>query len=222
MVENGRRPRSPHARPQVRNLELLRPTAALVAQGLTYREMAEELGIAPGAVKSRVVGLLIHLGARDRAHAVARAYATGLLAMPPTARTAPEGTQPVRPVLSPTATTVREYPLPEMLTRVPMPAGAQILHVGAQGSQIVLWAAVCPEGAPVVRTFAVVGTGRELPDHCYRTHVGTVVMRDGEVVWHVFELNAPSTDEPGRRVSNDISGNVTGSAIQIGTIGGAQ
>jgi DNA-binding NarL/FixJ family response regulator len=51
----------------------------LVADGMTNAEIAERLVISEATVKTHVAHVLVKVGARDRAHAVARAYRDGLL-----------------------------------------------------------------------------------------------------------------------------------------------
>ena len=58
-----------------RELEVL----ALLAEGLSNREIAERLFIAPGTAKNHVSSILAKLGARDRTQAVLRAQEIGLL-----------------------------------------------------------------------------------------------------------------------------------------------
>jgi len=53
-----------------------------VAEGLTARAIAGQLGTTRNTVENQLRVLRIKLGARDRAHAVAIAYQHGLLAMP--------------------------------------------------------------------------------------------------------------------------------------------
>jgi len=54
-----------------------REVVALVAMGATSREIAEELHIAHDTVRTHVRNAMTHLGARSRAHLVAKALAGG-------------------------------------------------------------------------------------------------------------------------------------------------
>jgi hypothetical protein len=84
--------------------------------------------------------------------------------------------------------TVWKFPLRiEALQGVPMPEGAEILHVAEQTGLLCMWALVDPDAQYAVRTFAITGTGHLAPDKA--THVASAVMADS-FVWHVFEVPA--------------------------------
>jgi len=71
-----RRREQPLAEPlSVRELEVL----ALMAEGLSNREIGERLFIAEGTVKNHVSNVLAKLGVRDRTQAILRAQELGLL-----------------------------------------------------------------------------------------------------------------------------------------------
>lgn len=74
-----------------------------------------------------------------------------------------------------------------------LPKGAVVLSVGCQGESLNLWAQVDPtETEHEDRIFEVRGTGHELPvvapSEMRREFIGTTMMLDGALVWHVFEL----------------------------------
>ena len=72
-------------------------------------------------------------------------------------------------------------------TGLHMPAGAKVLTVQMQGGQPQLWARVDPKQPKEWRTFAVYGTGHQIPDDRRLEYVATFQMDDGALVWHVFE-----------------------------------
>ena len=81
-----------------------------------------------------------------------------------------------------------KYPLAKTVyNEVKMPVGAKLLHVGMQGSQITLWAAVDPEAKLCYREFMMQGTCQEENPVIHdAVHLGTVF--DGGYVWHIFEV----------------------------------
>jgi hypothetical protein len=94
-------------------------------------------------------------------------------------------------------TKIFKYSLTGPTTILSMPSGAQVLSVGVQGADIVLWAQVDPE--PVTRydrKFNAINTGDEVPSGTpdrpeYAEYIGTVSVPafvNGVVVWHIFEM----------------------------------
>jgi len=85
---------------------------------------------------------------------------------------------------------VYKYPIPVTdMIDLSLPAGAQPLHVAAQGEMVCLWALVDPEAEPVARRFIVRGTGHPIEnDDADLSHVGTFLLQDGALVFHLFEV----------------------------------
>ncbi len=70
-----------------------------------------------------------------------------------------------------------------------MPEGAWILSVQMQCNNICLWVAVNTEVQKKKRVIYIVGTGHNV-GHLHRSlhrFIGTVQMRGGALVWHIFE-----------------------------------
>lgn len=84
------------------------------------------------------------------------------------------------------AETVWKFPIPHApLIEHQIPIGAEILYVGSQGAEGQMWVRVDPDNAMVQRTFALVGTGHDLPDHT-KAYVGS--FQTPPYVWHLFEI----------------------------------
>ena len=81
-------------------------------------------------------------------------------------------------------------------TELQMPVDAQVLTVQMQGGAPQLWAKVDPAAPKVTRTFAVYGTGHQMPDDPRVQYVATFQMHDGALVWHVFEMPRAARIEP--------------------------
>lgn len=73
---------------------------------------------------------------------------------------------------------------------VKMPEGAKILCVKVQHEIICVWAEVDTEVTQMKnRCIEIVGTGHEMDTSpsFERWYIGTVFMRDGYYVWHIYE-----------------------------------
>lgn len=91
------------------------------------------------------------------------------------------------------ACAVWKYPVPitDELT-LNLPAGARILSLQAQRGQVVLWALVNPDKRETPRRFRLTGTGHPMEIEPARlTHLGTVQLQVGYLIYHLFEVDAP-------------------------------
>jgi hypothetical protein len=83
--------------------------------------------------------------------------------------------------------TIHKFPL-DVIDDQPfeMPIGAKVLCVQVQNGLPCIWAEVNTEVPKENRWFSVYGTGAELAafDH---TYIGTFQLRDGQLVFHVYE-----------------------------------
>lgn len=73
---------------------------------------------------------------------------------------------------------------------VPMPSGAKVLSVAMQAGRAYFWAMVDPTLPLTNRQFALVGTGQPGVDEVaeWGTFVGTVLLYEGTLVFHLFEM----------------------------------
>jgi len=71
---------------------------------------------------------------------------------------------------------------------VMMPHDAKYLHVGSQGGCMYIWAEIDTESRTLEHTFEVFGTGHEMyvDMGVEREHVGSLIMNDGALVFHVY------------------------------------
>lgn len=91
-------------------------------------------------------------------------------------------------------TTVWKFELnPDVqLCELMMPAGARILHFGAQEKftrglhHLSIWAEVDTEAEKIYRTFLIIGTGHPRHDLENMNYIGTAM--DGMYVWHLYEV----------------------------------
>ena len=75
------------------------------------------------------------------------------------------------------------------LTSIEMPAGSRVLTVVNQNENVCLYALVDPEATNVRKVFRVAGTDHPIEAFVsYKNYVGTVLLKSGSLVFHVFEL----------------------------------
>jgi hypothetical protein len=95
--------------------------------------------------------------------------------------------------------TVHKFLLPEIkdITVFSMPLGAKVLTVQEQHGKLAIWALVdLKEKVTEDRVFMIAGTGHFIRELGKLDYVGTVVTMGGDLVWHVFELDKPSRNQP--------------------------
>jgi hypothetical protein len=84
---------------------------------------------------------------------------------------------------------IYKYEISERRTRLYLPKGHVIRHVATQRDQICIWAEVNTNEKEEVCVFiSVYGTGQAIPDRG-ETYLGTVLIDNGEFVWHVYQEN---------------------------------
>lgn len=71
-----------------------------------------------------------------------------------------------------------------------MPRGAEVLSVGMQNDEIMLWASVNAEAPRETRIFSIEGTGWCRREDIRSKFIGTVMTADHRFVWHVFEVTS--------------------------------
>jgi hypothetical protein len=81
------------------------------------------------------------------------------------------------------------FPGPDAFT-IEMPAGAEVMAVHMQHGQPQMWALVDPSRPAEARRFRIAGTGHPINEQIEQ-YVGTFLMYEGELVFHVFEVVAP-------------------------------
>lgn len=69
-----------------------------------------------------------------------------------------------------------------------IPVGSTVLSVAVQGRDVNLWAEVDTSKPTVARRFRVAGTGHAIPADESRRFIGTFLLQDGLLVFHLFEI----------------------------------
>jgi hypothetical protein len=67
-----------------------------------------------------------------------------------------------------------------------IPEGGHVLSAQIQDDKIMIWVLVNPTNPLVSRYFEYYGTGEEIYTNTMQ-FIGTVLMKGGSLVWHVFE-----------------------------------
>ena len=85
--------------------------------------------------------------------------------------------------------TIYKYELePAAVQIIYLPAFAQVLSVHNQNEKMVVWALVdsSPDVVKEPVQFRIIGTGNDASGADGCTFLGTVLMNDGQYVWHTF------------------------------------
>jgi hypothetical protein len=85
---------------------------------------------------------------------------------------------------------VFKYEVPiEDRFKLMLPKHAKILSFQAQHERPQIWALVDPEEEAMEREFRLAGTGHPIDERDVNLYyIGTCQMRDGGLVWHLFEI----------------------------------
>lgn len=70
---------------------------------------------------------------------------------------------------------------------ISMPKGSKILHLDLQYGRPFIWALVDPDAEEETRNFRVAGTGHEIGDTYCQRYIGSFMLMNGALVFHVFE-----------------------------------
>jgi len=79
-----------------------------------------------------------------------------------------------------------KYSLSVGMNTVRMNEGTTVLHVDNQREDVALWAVSNPFNPPVSRKFYVTGTDGVVDENM--NYIGTVLLANASLVWHVFEV----------------------------------
>lgn len=68
-----------------------------------------------------------------------------------------------------------------------LPRSAQVLSVHMQSGSAFMWVLLDPDYPKTMRTFHVVGTGQRVVELDMFIFIGTFLMENDSLVWHLFE-----------------------------------
>ena len=83
---------------------------------------------------------------------------------------------------------VWKYTLDPGEQTIAMPVGAKVLSCHVHHGKPCLWALVYPDAPLILRRFLVKGTGHDIDQDLKLHFSGTILMRGGSLVYHVFEV----------------------------------
>ena len=93
---------------------------------------------------------------------------------------------------------------PNRIQSVPLPTGAQILTVQTKGDNApLLWALVDPEMPTQDRYLGIYTTNTAVPDDPGQ-YVGSFLLYEGSLEFHLFEMTAPPEKEPSSEISSPL------------------
>ena len=88
-------------------------------------------------------------------------------------------------------------------TTCPMTVDRKWLHVEEQHRMVTCWAMIETDAAPESVNLLIAATGQALGDEFGR-YVGTCLVSDGNLVWHVFEQSRSDEQIEQRRVDHEL------------------
>jgi len=110
--------------------------------------------------------------------------------------------------------TVWKFPIPvNDVVTIRMPRGAKVLHVGDQFGTPTMWALVDPLQPNENREFRFAGTGHPIEGHHIGAFVGTFFMREGGLVFHIFETQSSQIENGSPAEEKEVTPFVNGVPI---------
>jgi hypothetical protein len=86
--------------------------------------------------------------------------------------------------------TVYKYSIPVIdKFELDLPAHTSILYIGQQKNNPVMWCLVDTENKLIKRYFRLAGTGHDIPYPDPLDYIGTVILYNDNLVFHLFEVS---------------------------------
>ena len=83
---------------------------------------------------------------------------------------------------------VWKFPLDVGENKLEMPRNPKFLHLGEQHGTIMVWALVATNQPVAIVQVDVIATGHVAPSENEGMHIGTIQMKGGTYVYHVFRM----------------------------------